>query len=292
MITGGADLHLHSRHSDGADEPAALVEEAAKGGLEVISLTDHDTLSGVPEAKEAGSRLGVRVISGVELSADFRGHEVHLLAYGFDPEAEDLRRALERSRHERKQRAERIVQRLNQLGIPLSMEKLRETAGDASLGRPHLADALLRTRVVGTIQEAFDRYLNPGRPAFVPREHLPLQSAKSAVQDAGGVLVLAHPHLNLSSVNIRARVEAGIDGLETSHPKLKSSQSRELASLAREAGILATGGSDFHGEHRGPVRIGSVRIAVEVANRIEQMAERRAAIRGAVKESRAGGEKP
>ena len=292
MSPGGADLHLHSRHSDGADAPASLVEEAAKEGLEVISLTDHDTLGGVEETQRAGLRLGVRVITGVELSAEFRGHEVHLLAYGFDPGSEDLRRVLGQSRQEREQRAERMVQRLNELGIPLSMQRLRETAGGASLGRPHLAEALLRTRVVDNIQQAFDRYLNPGRPAFVPREHRSLPSAKSAVQDAGGVLVLAHPHLNLSSANIRALVDEGIDGLETSHPRLKPSQSRELASLAQEVGILATGGSDFHGERRGPVRIGSVRVPVEVANRIEQIAERRAANRRAATKALAGGERP
>jgi len=280
VITGGADLHLHSRHSDGTDDPARLVEEAAKEGLEVISLTDHDTVSGVEEAQQAGRRLGVRVIAGVELSAEFLGHEVHLLAYGFDPVSEVLLQVLEASRREREQRAELVVQRLNQLGIPLSIQTVRETARGASLGRPHLAEALLRTRVVSTIQEAFDRFLNPGRPAFVPRAQRSLPSAKSATQAAGGVLVLAHPHLNLSSVNIRALVEAGIDGLETSHPRLKSSQCRELASLAQEMGILATGGSDFHGEHRGPVRVGSVRVPVEVADRIEQIAARRAAESG------------
>jgi 3',5'-nucleoside bisphosphate phosphatase len=292
VSAGGADLHLHSRHSDGSDDPASLVEEAAKGGLQVISLTDHDTIDGIPEAQEAGLRLGVRVIAGVELSAEFLGHEVHLLVYGFNPASADLINAMARSRHEREQRAERMVQRLNQSGIPITMEKVRRTAGNASLGRPHLAEALLRARVVGTIQEAFDRYLNPGRPAFVAREHLSLQSAKSTVQQAAGVLVLAHPHLNLSSANIRALVDAGIDGLETSHPRLKSSQSRELASLAQEKGILATGGSDFHGARRGPVRIGSVRISVEVADRIEQMAARRAEDREAKKASRVGGEKP
>lgn len=291
-MPGGADLHLHSRHSDGADPPASLVEEAAKVGLEVISLTDHDTLSGIPEAQDAGRRLGIRVIAGVELSAEFLGHEVHLLAYGFDPGSEDLLEVLRHSRQERERRAESIVERLNQMGIPLSMKSVRESAGEASLGRPHLAEALLRTRVVGSLQEAFDRYLNPGRPAFIPREQASLQSARSAARDAGGVLVLAHPHLNLSSANIRALVEAGIDGLETSHPKLKSSQSRELASLAQEKGILATGGSDFHGERRGPVRIGSVRVSVDVANQIEQLAARRAADRGAAKALPARGEKP
>ena len=232
------------------------------------------------------------MIAGVELSAEFLGHEIHLLAYGFDPVSEVLLQVLEESRREREQRAELVVQRLNQLGIPLSIQTVRETARGASLGRPHLAEALLRTRAVSTIQEAFDRFLNPGRPAFVPRVQRSLPSAKSATQAAGGVLVLAHPHLNLSSANIRALVEAGIDGLETSHPRLKSSQCRELASLAREMGILATGGSDFHGERRGPVRIGSVRVPVEVADRIEQMAALRAAESEARKAVLAGGEKP
>ena len=276
MVPGGADLHLHSRHSDGTDEPGSILEQAASAGLEVVSLTDHDTVEGVEEAMEAGRKLGIRVLPGAEFSAEFLAHEVHLLAYGFDFRSPSLLAVMESSRQERERRTERMVDRLNQIGIPLTMSQVRESACGASLGRPHLADALLRGRVVGTLQEAFDRYLNPGRPAFVPRAQLSLDSAKQAVEAAGGVLVLAHPHLNLSSGNIRALVNVGIDGLETAHPKLKASQCRELVTLAAQHGILATGGSDYHGERRGTVRVGSVRVPVEVASRIEARAAARA----------------
>ena len=275
MERGGADLHLHSRHSDGADSPAALVERAAACGLEAISLTDHDTVKGVPEAQAAGASLGIRVLTGAELSADFFGHEVHLLAYGFDPAAASLLDLMQRWRDERESRVSRMVGRLHELDIPLTLDQVKMKAGKASLGRPHLADALLELKVVSTLQEAFDRYLNPGRPAYIARPQMPLESVKLATHAASGVLVLAHPHLNLSSGNIRSLVQAGIDGLEVFHPKLKGSQRRELSSLAEEAGILVTGGTDFHGEGRGHARMGSVRVALDVVDRIEAVAATR-----------------
>jgi len=292
LISGGADLHLHSRCSDGTDDPARLVEIAASLGLQAISLTDHDSVEGVEEARDAGRRHGVRVLPGAEFSAEFLGHEIHLLAYGFDPDSPGLRRALEGRRREREQRAEGIVERLNELGIPLTMARVREAAAGASLGRPHVADALLRARAVSTLQEAFDRLLNPGRPAFVPRSRFSLSEAREVTEAAGGVLVLAHPHLNLSSGNIQALVDAGIDGLETSHPKLKPSQCRELARLAAEKGILGTGGSDFHGERRGSVRIGSIRVPLETVDRIERLAANRAALAGRRPRPRAREEEP
>ena len=263
-----ADLHLHSRHSDGTDEPTDLLEQAAAAGLRAVSLTDHDTLGGLPEAVAAGDRLGIRVLSGVELSAEFLGHEVHLLAYGFDPAAGALQRALTGYRDEREARAGRIIERLNRMGMRISMAQVRDSARGASLGRPHLAEALRRSGAVSTEQEAFDRYLNPGRPAFVPRARFTLESARQVVREAGGVLVLAHPHLNLSSGNIRSLVDAGIDGLEVLHPRLKPAQSRELAALAAERGVLATGGSDCHGKRRGTFKVGSVRIPAETVDRI------------------------
>ena len=276
-MPGEADLHFHSRHSDGTDEPGALLEQAAAAGLAAVSLTDHDTFEGLPEALAAGDRLGLRVLPGVEISAEFLGHEIHLLAYGFDPSSPALRDALAAYRGEREARAERIVESLNRMGVPISMEQVRESARGASLGRPHLAEALQRSGVVATAQDAFDQYLNPGRPAFVPRARFTLESARQVVRAAGGVLVLAHPHLNLSSGNIRSLAEAGIDGLEVLHPRLKPAQSRELAALAAQKGILATGGSDCHGERRGASKVGSVRIPAETVDRIlEQSARRRA----------------
>jgi 3',5'-nucleoside bisphosphate phosphatase len=276
VITGGADLHLHSCRSDGSHEPARVVEMAAGLGLETISLTDHDTVEGVVEAQASGRRFGVRVLSGLELSAGFRGHEIHLLAYAFDPEDPELLRALSWHRRAREERAHRIVDRLNELGIPLARERVTGAARHSSLGRPHIADALLAIGAVSTFQEAFDRYLNPGSPAFVLKERCSLEGARETVHRAGGVLVLAHPHLNLSSGNIQALMAEGIDGLEAVHPKLKPSQSRELAEWAARSGLLATGGSDCHGEGRGPLRMGSVRVDAGIVDRIEQFRRIRA----------------
>jgi 3',5'-nucleoside bisphosphate phosphatase len=253
------------------------VRRAASLGLEAISLTDHDTVDGVEAALATGKRCGVKVLTGVEFNAEFRGHEVHLLAYGFDPSSHELREALQAFRNEREQRAQAIVERLNQIGIRLSMDSVREAAGGASLGRPHLADALFRARIVSSLQEAFDKYLNPGRPAFIPRRQIPNEEAKRVARQAGGVVVLAHPHLNLSSGNIQAFVEAGIDGLETAHPRLKPSQSRELAALAESRGLLTTGGSDCHGSRRGDVRMGTIRVGIEAVDRIERIAAQRSA---------------
>ncbi len=271
-MLGGADLHLHSRHSDGTFSPADLVELSARRGLEAVSLTDHDTVSGVEEAQEAGRRLGIRVLSGVELSAEYGGHEVHLLGYGFDPRDPTLLSILDGYRRERERRAERIVARLNHLGIPLRLEQVFEAAGGGVLGRPHLADALLRSGLVSSFHGAFERYLNPGCPAFVSRSRFSLEQAREVIEGAGGVLVLAHPHLNLSSANIRHLVEEGIGGLETVHPKLKPSQSRELEEMAETHGILATGGSDCHGSARGAVCVGSLRVPLETLERIGEAA--------------------
>ncbi len=243
--------------------------------LEAISLTDHDTVEGVAEAQAAGCRFGIRILSGLELSAEFHGHEIHLLAYGFDPEDLDLLQALSRHRQAREERAFRIVDRLNELGIPLARERVSGAARHSSLGRPHIADALLAIGAVSTFQEAFDRYLNPGSPAFVPKERFSLEDARRTVHRAGGVLVLAHPHLNLSSGNIKALMAEGIDGLETFHPKLKPSQSRELAEWAGRNDLLATGGSDCHGERRGPVRMGSVRVGIGTFDLIEEFRRNR-----------------
>jgi predicted metal-dependent phosphoesterase TrpH len=277
MPPGGADLHLHSTHSDGTLEPARLVELCAGLGLEAASLTDHDTVSGVEEAQETGRRLGIRVLSGVELSAEFRGHEIHLLGYGFDPRDPALLSALERYRGERERRAEGMVARLNALGVPLRLEQVSATAVGGALGRPHLADALLRGGMVSSFQEAFEKYLNPGRPAFVSRSRFSLEEAREVMEGAGGVLVLAHPHLNLSSANIRLLLEDGIDGLEAVHPMLKPSQRRELETLASGRGLPATGGSDCHGPGRGPLRVGSLRVPLETVDRINAERERLAA---------------
>jgi hypothetical protein len=282
MPGGGADLHLHSDRSDGTESPARLVEEAAREGLEAISLTDHDTLAGLEQAIEAGQRHGLRVLPGLELSGEFRGREVHLLGYAFDPGDPDLGARLDRYRREREERAERIVERLNRLGVPIRFRDVLRRAGGAALGRPHVAEALWREGFVGSFDEAFERYLGTTAPAFVARARFSLEEARGSIRGAGGVLILAHPHLNLSFGNIQALAREGIDGLEVRHPGLRPSQEEELRRLTEELGLLATGGSDSHGGRRGAV--GTIRVPAETVDRIERAARdasrRRAEIPG------------
>jgi len=278
MDIGGADLHLHSHRSDGKLSPSRLVAMAAEQGLESLSLTDHDTLEGIEEAREAGARLGVRVLTGIELSAEFRAKDVHLLAYGFDAGHPALRKELERLREGRRERALRIVRRLNDLKVPLGIEAVRRHAEGDSLGRPHVAQALWKGGFVSSPQAAFDRYLNPGAPAYVPWSRMPVARAREVIHQALGVLVLAHPFLNLSPGNVRALVDEGLDGLETVHPRLVPSQRRELTQLALEKGILATGGTDFHGGEDSDRRLGAIRMSRETVEAVEgalrAMAER------------------
>ena len=269
MDTGGADLHLHSHCSDGRMPPARLVALAAERGLEALSLTDHDTVEGIEEARAEGARLGVRVLTGIELSAEFRGREVHLLAYGFDTGHPTLRTELERLREGRRERALKIVRRLNDLKVPLRIEAVRSHAEGDSLGRPHVAQALWKGGFVSSPQAAFDRYLNPGAPAYVPWDRMPVARAREVIHQARGVLVLAHPYLNLAPGNVRALVDEGLDGLETVHPGLLPSQRRELTQLAAEKGILGTGGSDFHGEEDSERRLGAIRVFRETVEAVE-----------------------
>jgi 3',5'-nucleoside bisphosphate phosphatase len=274
MDTGGADLHLHSQRSDGILSPARLVELAAARGLETLSLTDHDTLEGVEEALDAGVRLGVRVLTGVELSAEFRGREVHLLAYGFDAGDPSLRAELGRLREGRRQRAQKIVRRLNDLNVPLTLEAVLRHAGGETLGRPHVAQALAQGGFVSSLQAAFDRYLNPGAPAYVPWARMAVARAREVVHQARGVLVLAHPYLNLAPAHVRALVDEGLDGLETVHPGLLPAQRRELTQLAAEKGILGTGGSDFHGEENSGRRLGAIRMSRETVEAVDAAVRR------------------
>lgn len=250
-----ADLHLHSHYSDGIHPPARVVEMAAGAGLKAIALTDHDTVEGIAEALDAAP-TGLLVIPGVELSSDYRGREIHLLAYFVDPDDASLRSALRRYREDRATRAERMVARLNQLGIPATMDEVHAAAGAggarerASVGRPHIADVLVRRGAVRDIDDAFARYLGRGRPAYVARSSISVPDAIRLVRAAGGALVVAHPGLNLAEGDVEALVSEGLDGIEVLHPKHAEDQRRRLEAIARRAGVIITGGSDYHGPGR------------------------------------------
>ena len=193
MIASAVDLHMHSTASDGSDAPEAVAALAERNGLRVIALTDHDSLDGIPAAAARAEAAGIRLIPGVELSVYEEGTDVHLLAYGFDPADGALRAAIARYRESRRERARKILARLKGLGIRVPMEEVETIARGGALGRPHVAEALLRAGHVDSFNEAFQRFLGTHAPAYVGKTAVSLEEATRVVREAGGVTVLAHP---------------------------------------------------------------------------------------------------
>lgn len=242
-----ADLHTHTLHSDGMLTPTALVERAQARGLAALAVTDHDTVSGVAEAQAAGARLGVDVLTGVELSAEAGGREVHLLGYAFDPTEAALQTHLARVRQDREQRAEAIIERLRTQGLSLTMDDVRRQADGAAIGRPHVAAVLVEQGAVATRSEAFDHYLGFHGTAFVTKTLIPAAEAIALVHAAGGLTVLAHPGHWTPGLVIQSLIRDGLDGLEIIHPSHDASLTAYYRQLARDFGLVATGGSDYHG---------------------------------------------
>lgn len=258
----GIDLHTHSNRSDGTFEPAEVVRRAAELGLDVVALTDHDTTEGLEEALAAGAELGIEVVPGVELSAEHDGTSVHVLAYWPDVTDAELQAELSRLRDERFRRGELIVEKLRELGLPVSFERVREIAGGGNIVRPHIAQAMVEAGIVETEREAFDRYLADGKPAHVPKHALDPVDAVGLILRAGGVCVLAHPGMwgDQSSVPeelIERMAAAGMRGLEVDHADHTPEQRAHYRRLAERLGLVPTGGSDCHGERYDPIRLGS-----------------------------------
>ncbi len=246
------DLHVHTHASDGQLSPSAVVLAAAAAGLHVISITDHDTVAGVREATEAARGLQVRVLPGIELSTRHEGSEIHVLGYLVDPESPPLRAYEAEAIARRQERMRRMVERLQALGVRVAYEDVIRAAGvdAATVGRPHLARALLaggHTRYYG---EAFDLYLHDGGSAFVPTEFPGVRTAIETIHAAGGVAVWAHPPVALFDREVRTFVEWGLDGVECFRPNTPPAESLLLETAARELGMFPTGGSDWHGPHR------------------------------------------
>lgn len=243
-----ADLHTHSSCSDGVLPPVDLIDRAAERGLRVLSITDHDTVEALGAAAPAAEDRGIVFVPGVELSSTIDGIEVHLLAYGIDPGDDALREHLQSMKQARQRRVRRIVDRLRHRGIALEDDVLaEEVASSPSVGRPHVAAALVRAGHVDTIEQAFNQYLARDRPAFVAKPDVSAEDTLALVHDAGGIGVLAHPGHWISGSVIRQLVEAGLDGIEVVHPAHDASLRRYYERLARGYDLVATGGSDYHG---------------------------------------------
>ncbi len=248
-MSAEVDLHLHTLASDGRLTPTQLVQMAASQGLRTISVSDHDTTDGLAEAMDAAKDFpSLRIIPGIELSADVPGDEVHVLGYFFDPGDAALQSELARFREGRLGRAKAMVDKLGELGIHVEWERVQHFAGDGAVGRPHIALALVEAGYCKEPKDAFPEYLGRNGLAYVERVKLTPAQAVGMIQSAGGVAVLAHPaYMNDMEAGIANLAGAGLTGMEVHYAKYREDTIRQLARLAREYDLIPCGGSDYHG---------------------------------------------
>ena len=255
-----ADLHLHTRYSDGTFTPEELASRAANAGLSAIALTDHDTVEGCGEMAAHCRQRGIEFISGTELTAECNGSEVHVLGYWLDASSPSLNRELAQFQSVRHDRIHEMVRKLNQAGVPLEASQVFTLANCHSPGRPHVARALVEHKLVNDYDAAFEKYLKKGRAAWVPKARMDISKAVELIHGAGGVAVLAHPGLYKNDGLIPRAAGAGIDGLECWHTKHTASTADHYLQFATEYNLVATGGSDCHGMAKGTPLIGTLRI--------------------------------
>lgn len=270
------DLHSHSTASDGSRAPRDVVLEAKRVGLAALALTDHDTLSGVGEALTAGAELGVRVVTGVELSAVEEDTETHILGLHLS-DTRALEARLVSLRDMRRTRAERIVVRLNELGVRIEFSAVLEQAAGGAIGRPHVARAMIAEGWAIDFRDAFDRYLGNGRPAFVAKERLAVTDAIDLIHAAGGLAILAHPGSSGTRERIAAFVAQGMDGVEVRHPSHSSEDVARLLALVEHFSLVPSGGSDWHGAADGPRTLGMMKVPADWLGRQDGRVRARAA---------------
>jgi len=247
-MAGGVDLHTHTIASDGTLRPRELVVEAARRGVRVLAITDHDSTDGLAEAIEAArEHPPLTIVPGIEINCDVEGAEIHVLGYCMDYEAGWFQDFCRAQREERRARVHRIAERLAALGMPIDVERVFALVQEGSAGRPHVARAMVERGYVRSVREAFDRYLAAGKPAHVPRKKLTPEDAVRLLRRAGGVPVLAHPGLADRDELIPGLVAAGLMGIECFYPEHSAAQRAAYVDLCRRYGLITTGGSDFHG---------------------------------------------
>ena len=288
-----ADLHLHTNFSDGTYTPEELVEQARRFDLKAIALTDHDTVEGCARTAAACHAAGIEFIPASELTAEMDSHEIHMLGYFLDTANPVLLRELAKFQQVRQDRIREMVGRINSLGIPLPVDDVFTLANCRSPGRPHVARALTEGEFCGSIDEAFERFLKKGKPAWVPKFKMSAQQAIDLIHQAGGLAAMAHPGLTRADDLIPRLAEFGMDGLECFHTKHNGSLTEQYRSLATRLNLLITGGSDCHGTTKGRPIIGTVKLPYEHVEKLKARATERAAERGfLLAHSRAPGEVP
>lgn len=258
-----ADLHLHTRFSDGTYTPAELGDRAFRQGFAAIAVTDHDTVEACEPTMAACGQLGVECIVGSELTAEHEGQELHILGYCLDLENQRFLTEIRRFQEVRQNRIREIVSRLNGLDIRLDADTVFALANCASPGRPHVARALVQEGWCDNLDEAFERFLKRNRPAWVPKFKMSAAHAIELIHHAGGVAVMAHPGLNRADGAIPGMVDAGLDGLECFHTKHSTATSEHYLELADQFDLLVTGGSDCHGMSKGKPLLGTIKLPYE-----------------------------
>jgi predicted metal-dependent phosphoesterase TrpH len=260
-----ADLHLHTRYSDGTFTPRELVEHAVKLGFTAIAVTDHDTLDAIPEALAAGKELGIEVIPGVEITSRIDTRELHMLAYLFGDSWHDpnLRSVLNHATRIRKERVVQFVAKLNELGVAVTVEDVYACSDCGTVGRPHVALALVKRGFVTSVEEAFNRFLKRGKPAYVERYRMEASETIGHIKRAGGVAVIAHPGLNYLDKRLHEMVDQGMSGIEVWHSRHTPAQIEHYEKMAETLGVCATGGSDCHGLGRDGMMLGKIKLPYE-----------------------------
>lgn len=256
------DLHIHTTASDGACTPREAVALARELDLAAIAVTDHDTAAGLAEAVAAGRELGVEVVPGIELAADYAGREVHILGYFIDPDAPAMAQALRWSREQRDARNQRIVEKLEAAGFPISMAALRERFPGAVIGRPHIGRYLAERGLAADLHDAIERYMRPGKPYYSPRVRMDVADAAAAIRSSGGVVSLAHPlQYGFDPAGLDAYLlagkAAGAAALEAYYSEHSPAQTAMLLEKAAALGMAVSGGSDFHGANKAHIQMGS-----------------------------------
>lgn len=276
------DLHTHTTASDGSLTPSQLVQRAARLGLKVLAITDHDTVAGVAEGQATGAPLDVEIIPGVEINTDVPSAEVHVLGYFVDPAHEELNEKLAAIREGRIGRAKRMAEVLTAMGAPVDFHRILQIAGEGSVGRPHVAQALLEAGHVSSYAQAFEKYIGRNSPAYVERMKFSPSEACALIRRAGGLPVLAHPVFFDKYGMIKARFDeaallpemlaAGLAGIEVYYTGYDAVTIEWLLVLARKHDLLATGGTDFHGVRPGEPDLGGVYVPMKVVRRLREKA--------------------
>lgn len=272
------DLHTHSTASDGLYSPTDLLHQAKQVGLRVLALTDHDSTDGLEEAAKVARELGIDFIPGIEINTDVSGGEVHMLGYFIEYQRPEFQAILQVLRDARVRRGQRIVELLNQEGVHVSWERVRELAKGA-VGRPHVAEALVEAGYAKSIPEAFDKYIGTGRPAYVPRYKLTPLDAVGLIASANGLPVIAHP-IDLPGLEVLRQwlpdlLKAGLVGLETYYGPYTKEQEQKLQALANEYNLIATGGTDFHGPGIHPTPLGGRYVPYDAVECLKSAAAKR-----------------